>query len=259
MSTRPGRLLRRAALFSALAAAPALAYLLPAGAVLKRLALRREELALQSLEVRGTFAMGGEGAKAAAAATGLPLAGPELSAPAFLGIKMPGRCRLELAPLEVTESERPVALVRHGRVSGLKGLDRVAPAQALLRGVCALLSERPGGAEPDRPYGEELSRHGVDLGRVFLGRFAGRVAYVLGAKPSERAPQAWVDKQTFQPARLLFSIGASFFDVRLLDYGSPTGGDWFPRAVEVYEGGELRARFTTEKAVANPKLSDAMF
>ena len=38
-------------------------------------------------------------------------------------------------------------------------------------------------------------------------------------------------------------------DVRLLGWGSPTGGDWFPRAVEVWRDGEVQLRFTTERAV----------
>jgi hypothetical protein len=254
-----GRRLRRAALLAALAAAPALAYLLPSSGVLKRLAQRRGELALSSLEARGTFSMGGEGARAAAAATGLPLTGSELSLPAILSLKMPGRCRLELTPPDLAEADRPAAVVREGKITGLKGLERVAAAQALLRGVCALLSERPGGPEPDRVYAEVLSRLGIGLGDVFLGRFGGRIAYVLGARPSEKKPQVWVDKQTFQPVRIVASFAGALVDVQLLDYGAPTGGDWFPRAVEVHEGGELRARFVTEKVVPNPRIPDAVF
>ncbi|HYQ81097.1 MAG TPA: hypothetical protein VEP68_06340, partial [Anaeromyxobacteraceae bacterium] len=72
-------------------------------------------------------------------------------------------------------------------------------------------------------------------------------------------PQAWVDKQTWQPLRVVFQGVGGLADVRLLDWGSPTGGDWFPRAVEVYQGGALQARFLTEKAAANPKVPDALF
>lgn len=250
---------RCSAALALLAAGPALAYLLPVSAVLKRVGQRRDELGLASLEARGTFVMTGESARAAAAATGLPLAGSEFSVPALLTLKVPGRCRLDLAPPDLPEADRPAAVVKQGRLSGVRSLDRVGPAAALLRGLCALLSQRPGGPEPDRPYAEELARLGVPLTDVALGRFAGRVAYVFGARPAETKPQAWVDKLTFQPMRVIFAAGPGLSDVRFLEWGSPTGGEWFPRVVEVYEGADLRARFVTERAAANPKVSDALF
>ena len=240
-------------------AAPALAYVLPVSGILKRLGHRREELALATLEVRGTFAMPGDPARVAAAALGLPLAGAELSAPALLAFKMPGRCRLELAPPDLPDAERPAAVVKGGQVSGVRGLERVPAAATMLRGLCALVGPRPGGPEPDRPYAQELSRLGVPLAEAVLGRFNGQVAYVIGARPAEPKPQAWVDKQTFQPVRVVFQAAGGLADVRLLDWGSPAGGDWFPRAVEVHQGGALQARFLTEKAAANPRIADALF
>lgn len=241
-------------------APPAAGYLLPVQGVLKRMAQRREELALQSLEVRGTFTLQGEAARAAAAATGLALIGSELTAPALVTVKIPGRCRLELAPPELTESERPNVIWKQGRTTGVRGLDRVPAAVALAETVCVLLGLRPGGTDPGRSYAEALSRLGVALGEVHLGRSEGRIAYVLGARPSEKKPQLWVDKTTFQPARLVYARGGRpLAEVRLLDYGSPMGGDWFPRAAEIRGAGGLEARFSTEKVVANPKVADSLF
>ena len=241
-------------------APPAAGYLLPVQGVLRRMAQRREGLSLQSLEARGTFVLRGEAARAAAAVTGLALTGSELTAPALLTIKVPGRCRLELAPPELAESERPVVVWKQGRIAGSRGLDRVPAAAALAETVCVLLGQRPGGAEPGRSYAEALARLGVPLGEVHLGRTEGRIAYVLGARPSEKKPQAWVDKATFQPARLVYARpGRPLAEVRLLDYGSPIGGDWFPRAAEVHGPGGLEARFSTEKVVANPKVADSLF
>ena len=48
-------------------------------------------------------------------------------------------------------------------------------------------------------------------------------------------------------------------DARLLGWGSPTGGDWFPRAVEVWRDDAAQVRFTTERAAANPRLADPLF
>ncbi len=254
------RLRALAAIAGLLGAAPALAYLLPVRGILKRLANRREALALHAFEVRGTFAMSGEPARAAAAAAGLPLTGSELSLPALLVVKTPGRCRFELAPPNAPVSSRPAVVSRQGKLIGSRGLDRVPATAALVRGVCALLGERAGGAEADRAWAQALTAVGVPLGDVHLGRFSGRIAYVLGARPSEAKPQAWVDKQSFQPLRLVAPLtGAGLADVRLLDYGSPTGGDGFPRAIEVWEAKEMKARFTTEKVSANPRIPDSIF
>ena len=238
---------------------PALGYVLPVGGILRRLGHRRQELALASMEVRGSFAMSGDPARAAAAALGLELARAELSAPARLTFKMPGRCRLELSPPDLSEAAHPAAVVRYGQLQGGGGLDRVPAAAALLRGLCSLVGQAPGAAEPGRAYAEELSRLGIPLSRAVLGRFGGQVAFVIGARPAEAKPQAWVNKQTFQPVRVVFKAGDALIDVRLLDWGSPSGGDWFPRAAEVWQGGALQARFVTEKATANPRVPDALF
>jgi sialate O-acetylesterase len=64
-----------------------------------------------------------------------------------------------------------------------------------------------------------------------------------------------VDKDTFQPLRLVAQEGGTLLDTRLVDWGSPMGGDWFPRAVEVWEKDQLRLRFSVEKVQANPKLA----
>ncbi len=247
-----------AALAAAAVAAPALAYLLPPPAILKRLAARREDQGLASLEVRGTLVVTGSGAAAASAALGLPLAGGDLVSTAILSLRVPGLCRLELAPPDVPDAERPFLVSRQGRLQG-RGLDRVPAAAALLDAVCALLAERPAGPEPDCAYAAQLGRLGVVFGDTYLGRIEGRVAYVLGSRPSERKPQLWVDKHAFQPVRLLTLRGGTAADVRLVDWGSPVGGDWFPRAVEVHGGSGLEARLTAEKVAANPRLADSLF
>jgi hypothetical protein len=253
------RLGRRALVAAALlGAAPALAYLLPASAVLKRMIHKREELALATLEVRGTLTAFGEAAPRAAEA-GLPLLAGEASAPAFLVYQVPGRCRLEAALADAAPAERPAAIQRAGRLTGQRGLEKVAPAAALVQAVCLLLAERPRGAEPEQHALQALAALGVATADVALARQGGRVAYVIGGRGKEERPQAWLDKQTFQPLRLAATLGGARHEVRFLDWGSPTGGDQFPRAIEVWAGGQLRLRFVTEKVLANPRLPDSTF
>jgi len=253
------RSLRSAALAGALAVAvPALAYFLPTAVVLKRLAQRREELALASLEVRGTLSASGEASTQVAASAGLTPSGPELLVPAVLSIKAPGRCRLELFPPSAT-GERAYVATGHGRVVGGRGLERVPAAVAMLKATCALLGVRAGGPDPGRAYADELSRVGVSLTEEYLGQMGGRVSYVLGAQPQEKRPQAWIDKQSFQPVRLVAMLAGPLVDVRFLDFGSPVGGDAFPRAVEVRDQAGLALRLTAEKLAANPRIADALF
>jgi len=239
-------------------ALPAAAYLPPASAILKRVAQRREELHLTSLEARGTIAFTGEAARRVAAALGAPPPAGDLTTPAVLTLKTPGRCRLELAPERMASADRPAVSLRAGRVQGHRDLDAVPAARALLEGVCALLAQRTG-ADAERALAQGLSAHGVALSDVALGRVGGRVAWVLGGRPQETRPQAWIDKQNFQPIRLVAPLGGPTHDVRLVDFGAPVGGDAFPGSVEVWTGGALGARFTLEKLWQNPRLPDSLF
>jgi hypothetical protein len=247
-----------AAAVVALLAAPAAAYVLPASAVLKRLSQKREQQALAAVEVQGTLAFAGEAA-ARAAELGLPLLPGEASAPAYFTIKVPGRCRLELAVAEAAPADRPAVTLRGAKLGGNRGLERSPAAVALVQGLCALLGQRPGGAAPERPFAQALSALGISLDEVTLGRQAGRVAFVVGGKPRDDRPLAWIDKQTFQPLRLSAALGGARQEVRLVDWGSAAGGDLFPRAVEVHAGGQLRLRFSTEKVLANPRVPDSIF
>lgn len=252
--------LRRAALLAAAAgglaaALPALAYLLPAPAIAKRSAERRAGLDLVAVEATGTL----EARGAAAARLGPAGPGGVVTASARLLVKVPGKARLELQPADAAEAERPFAAVRDDRLSGRGGLEGTPAAAALVRALAALLGS-PTGAE-GKALLEALARRGVKLDATSLGRADGRITWVVGgpARPGRPQPVAAFDKETFLPLRLVVQEGGAFLEVRLVDWGSPTGGDWFPRAVEVWEGEALLLRFSTEKAGANPRLPDGLF
>jgi hypothetical protein len=147
--------------------------------------------------------------------------------------------------------------VRDDRLAGRGGLEATPAAAALDRALATLLGA-PSGAE-GRALAEALVRRGVRLDETALGRFNGRLAWVVGGRAADQRPTAWFDKETWLPVRLVADEAGTRLDVRLLDWGSPTGGDWFPRAVEVWEREALLIRFTTEKAVANPRLPDSAF
>jgi hypothetical protein len=252
-----GRRLLAVALAAAVAT-PALAYVPTVGAILRRAAEKRGSLTLTALEASGTLEVQGEAGARLAEAMGLPPSSDgRLAVPARFLVKIPGRCRLELARPGLADADRPFVVVRDGRVTG-RVLDTIPAAVALARGACALVAVR-GGPNDDRAYAAALTRRGVPLDASSLGRVDGRVAFVIGGTGADGRPSAAFDKETAQPLRLLAKEGSVLLDTRLAGWGSSEGGDWFPRSVEVYEAEELRARFATTRASANPKLPDAMF
>ena len=178
---------------------------------------------------------------------------------ARLQVKTPGRARLELLPIDATEGERPAVMVREERLAGRGGLEQRPALVALVRGLATLLAW-PTGAE-GQALGEALARRGVRLDEVSLGRFNGRLAWVLGGRQNDAKgpPLALVDKESWMPLRLLFAEGGAPYDVRFVDWGSAVGADRVPRVVEVWQGTELLVRFVTEKTTANPKLADTLF
>lgn len=250
--------LRRAAALAALlaAAAPALAYVLPATAILRQLGQRRAALQLSTLEVTATLRAEGAAAARLAPLVGAPAA-PALEVPVRLQLAVPHRCRLELAPADAAVTERPALATRDAQLAARGALETVPGAAALVRSVCLLLAQ-PAQGDASEIYGAALARRGVALPDVTLGRFDGRIAYVIGGRDRDAKPLLFVSKDDFQPMRLLATEGGALTDVRLLGWGSATGGDWFPRAVEVREGGALLLRLTTERAAANVKLDAAL-
>jgi len=233
---------------------PAAAYVPPATAILKRTAQHRQELRLTSLEVRGTISFSGPAAErmlaSSTAAPGAPLRAAVL-------VKVPGRCRLELAPEGTPAPQRPAVTVRAGRVSGVRGLQDVGAARALAEAVCALLADRITAGEPERDLAQRLAERGVDLQAVTIGRYNGRVVWIIGGGPHDERPQVWIDKQTFQPVRLIGPVAGAVQDVRFVDPGVPA--ERFPRTIEVWSQGQLEARFSAEAVTANPRLPDSAF
>ncbi len=254
------RIRRSAAALALVAALPALAYVLPVPGILKRVGERRAALELASLEVTGTLVAEASAAGTLAAVLGQRAPGAPVTAsvPARLAVKVPGRCRLELAPPGAPEGQRPFVAVRDGKVAAGGGLDQLPAAVALVRGVCTLLAV-PTAGDASTAYAAALSRRGVALTDASLGRFDGQIAYVIGPRPADAKPRVLVGKDTFQPLRLLADEGGALRDLRLLGWGAPTGGDWFPRAAEVWLGDRAELRFTTERAAANPKLAELLF
>jgi hypothetical protein len=235
------------------------AYLPPAGAVLMRVAQRRSDVAATSYQARGTATFAGEAARRAAAAAGLSSQGQELAAPALLLVKSPGRCRLELSPAGAPTGERAAVSQRGGATSGRRGLEGVAEVRALVDAVCTLLTRSGTAVQTERHLAHALAARGVSLSEVSFGIMDGTVAWVIGGRPRDARPQAWIDKVSLEPVRFVAPGPGGPLDVRLLGFGAPPGGEGFPRTIEVWRGEELALRFVAEKVKPGARIPDSAF
>jgi|GEM_PF-1919155 len=110
-----------------------------------------------------------------------------------------------------------------------------------------------------------LKAMGVDDKVVSYGRHDGRVMYVLGAKAFEDdKPSIWIDKKSLQLSRLVQVKKAadgklSRVDTKLLGYGSPEGGAWWPKTWEVHADGKLVKQATLRSVEKNATVDKGRF
>jgi hypothetical protein len=244
------------------AASAALAFVMPADAILKHLAKDRDDLRLFTLRVDGSASFFGDTAKEAGAALSMPADRGELQTDASVMFKVPGRCRIELNPLEGSH----LAMVETGRKQRSEGT-AIAAAQVALTEICEFLAAR---SSSESELRDDLARHLKSrkisiTAETSLDRFGGQVTYVIGdakkpgsAKLSVYKPQDVDDH--FLPARITFADDAGVqWDVRFFDFSSPATGEWFPRSFEVVKNGELAMRFTALAADVRSKIDDKLF
>lgn len=109
-----------------------------------------------------------------------------------------------------------------------------------------------------------LLQLGVAVDVSSVGRFQGRIAYVLGAQyPDETVPQLWLDKQTFRPMRWLLKPASTInlseaIEVRY-DNWRKVSSIWYPERIEFYQGDRLLRRMQVQRTRVNPKLSNRLF
>lgn len=198
-----------------------LAYIPSTASLLKRTAGRSASLArTREVTLSGTLTVRGE-----------PVRGAQLT------LHFPMSCKLD--------ADGGVSL----SVRGLGGAEgTTGPALQLLQLACPFLAYRGlSAADAEAALRSAATAAGADLtGASSLGRLGDRTVYVLGAGARDLGrPQLWLYKDTDAPARLLAQNGA---DLRLLEYGNPAAAEWFPRVIELWEAGQLAARFEALEA-----------
>jgi hypothetical protein len=236
----------------ALLTALALAYLMPAYSILRRLANGRDEMTITALKVDGTVAIPQPGAKEVAAAMGLEVGRGDLQLSATWAMKLPGRCRLQVGSVDTTKT----AQVGYAQGKTKSDGPDIPGLVHAVNHACGILALRSAGDGESRASLEKhLATVKIDTRKVSLARFLGTSAFVLG--PRDGAGQFWVykdiTKDKFFPARVKFNDEAGqAWDVRFIDYTSQATGEWFPRQLEVWKGSELLFRFTALQGDGKP-------
>lgn len=247
---------RTAALLAVLVSFAAGAYVLPGSSIIRRMVAERDELKLSSLRVEGSLSFSGPAVKEAGAALGTPTDRPDVQGDGVLSLRIPGRCRFDAS---VPDGNARAAAIQAGGRRRSEGTE-VPSMTVLISQVCPILAAGGGNVQDLK---EALQQHlqslGVETGRTGLARFGGEVAYVIG-EMAEGRPQFWVYKDSFRPARLRYTDSAkNDWDIRFLDYNSPATGEWLPRTIEVWRGGQRALRFTALKADNRTALPDKLF
>jgi len=111
---------------------------------------------------------------------------------------------------------------------------------------------------------DKLSSLGIDVFLTSLGRFQGRVAYVLGAEyPDESVSQIWFDKESFRPIRwLIFEKTGNELEipleVRYLDWRQ-VDKIWYPMHIEFYKSDRLIREIFVAGVELNPYFEESLF
>lgn len=219
----------------------ALAYLLPADAILSSVSKRRAKVGLSSIVVEGTVEVG----------ENAPHAVWEAIAPGKQAHRV--EHKLEGA----TRVVQTVAGRRYSFTLGEKAARPSIVKDDLIVRFLGANAPDPGGNNGIR----FVERLGINAEVVSLSRLDRRVVYVIGAKPWEtNKPQLWIDKSLRVPVRLIQVDGrGTVIDTRYLGFGSPVTSEWFPRVIERYENGTLVHRAVYDKVDLNLPLEPQLF
>jgi hypothetical protein len=218
----------------------ALAYILPAEAILSAVTRRRSEIGFETLVAEGTYQRGDQPA-----------------IPVWEAIDASAAHRIERKG-----PDTEVLLTVPGKRYQFK-LGEKASQSAKYNGDLVFTfyanTDKEGGLQRALAF---LQARGIDENVVTLGRLDKRVCYVIGAKPWEtNKPQLWIDKKLYLPARLIEvdKASGSVTDTRLIGIGAPGTGEWFPRRIEVWRDGALVEATTYSSARLNEDVSADLF
>jgi len=110
---------------------------------------------------------------------------------------------------------------------------------------------------------DRLSKLGINLQVVSLGRFNDKICYVIGGRyPDESVPQLWIDKKDFRPVRLLLKVDDEDPSLRGIEYAhytDPDKGNSYPGHILFFENGTLVRMHVLDTMEINPHVPDELF
>lgn len=184
--------------------------------------------------------------------------GGKLEVPSLLFLEVPDKFRLEVSvPQEkrilVSQGERSVSLI----ANRITPEDKAELRQKLIFRDLVLL---PSTSKVLRLLREE----GINTGIVALGRYQGKIAYIIGAQEGEeKVPQLWVDKERLIPLRFIGRViiegVVKRIEIIYQDYRYLSGGLAYPFLVEFHIDGKLTQCFRVKEIYENPKLGKGFF
>ena len=111
---------------------------------------------------------------------------------------------------------------------------------------------------------KRLDMLGVDGSISSLGRFRGKIAYIVGAQyPDESIPQVWIDKDTFMPIRWIISKKAGngrqdTTEFRYVEW-KRFDNNWYPMRIEIYQNNTLLREIVVDNIDITPSFSEDFF
>ncbi|MBW1893136.1 MAG: hypothetical protein JRI91_05520 [Deltaproteobacteria bacterium] len=105
---------------------------------------------------------------------------------------------------------------------------------------------------------------GVDTSVSSLGRYNGRISYIVGAKyPDESFPQVWFDHKTFRPFRYILPYvnnpeNADYMEIIYLGW-KKFDRIWYPERIEIYQGNTILQTIEMQSIEVNPILKEDIF
>jgi outer membrane lipoprotein-sorting protein len=112
---------------------------------------------------------------------------------------------------------------------------------------------------------ERLTRLNVDMSISSLGRFEGRIYFVIGAQyPDESRTQIWVDQENFRPLRWIIAPGAVGFqsdklEIRYLDWWQFNDSFWYPMRIEYYQDDILVREIKVQRYEVDASIPAELF
>ncbi|MBC8463662.1 MAG: hypothetical protein H8D61_01660 [Deltaproteobacteria bacterium] len=111
---------------------------------------------------------------------------------------------------------------------------------------------------------ERLALMGVDVKHSSLGRFNGRIGFVVGSEyPDESTPQLWIDKETLRPFRWIV-LGRRSVDkgieleIRYLNW-QKTENIWYPMEIAFFENDILIRELKVKTIKTSSNFANGIF